>query len=116
MSRAPPAWTVVITNAAEADLTSIYDYIADRAGADVAFRFTQRIEDYCLGFADVPERGTRRDDLRPGLRTIGFRRRATILFELDRRKKQVVILGIYYAGRSLEGEASSERAGGQESD
>jgi len=32
----------------------------------------------------MPERGTKRDDLRLGLRTVGFRRRAMILFEIDR--------------------------------
>jgi hypothetical protein len=48
-----------------------------------------------------PERGTQRNDLRPGLRTVGYRRRATILFELDQQARKVVILGIYYAGRSF---------------
>ncbi len=94
-------WTVIISESAEADLLAIYRYISDRAGEDTALRFVDRIEDYCLGFATVPERGTRRDDLRPGLRTVGFRRRATILFEVDTRVHQVVIHGIYYAGRSF---------------
>jgi toxin ParE1/3/4 len=97
----PAVWSVVITASAEADLVAIYDYIAERAGADIAYRFAQNIEAYCLGMADVPERGTRRDDLRPGLRTVGFRRRATILFQLDRKAQEVVILGIYYAGRNF---------------
>ena len=34
--------------------------------------------------------------LRPGLRTVGFRRRATILFEVDRDKHRVIIHGVYY--------------------
>jgi plasmid stabilization system protein ParE len=72
------------------------------AREDIALRFAERIEAYCLGFAAAPERGTSRDDLRPGLRTVGFRRRATILFEVRRDARQVVIHGIYYAGRSVE--------------
>lgn len=96
-------YAVIFSAAAEADLYAIYDYIAERAGAQIALRFIESIEHYCLGFADTPERGTRRDDLRPGLRTVGFRRRATILFAVDRAARQVVIHGIYYAGRSLEG-------------
>jgi toxin ParE1/3/4 len=116
MSPHSAGWTVLITKTAEADLIAIYDYIAGRAGAGIAFRFTRRIEEYCLGFADVPERGTRRDDLRPGLRTVGFRRRATILFELDRRKKQVVILGIRYAGQNFEAEAGEDDDPKPESD
>jgi plasmid stabilization system protein ParE len=94
-------YKVVITDAAEADLQSIYDHIAGRASADTALRFVESIEDYCLGFSHVPERGTRRDELRPGLRTVGFRRRATILFSVDNKALHVVIHGIYYGGRNI---------------
>ena len=96
-------YTVIFSASAKADLFAIYDYVADRAGTEIAFRFAERIEAYCLGFATAPERGTLRDDLRPGLRTVGLRRRATILFEVRHDARQVVIHGIYYAGRSLEG-------------
>jgi len=96
-------YAVIFSTAAEADLFAIYDYIAERAGGAIALRFVESIETYCLAFAHSPERGTRRDELRPGLRTVGFRRRATILFEVDRDARRVVIHGIYYAGRSLEG-------------
>lgn len=104
-------WTVVFSEAAEDDLNAIYDYIAERAGADIALRFVGRIEEYCRGFATVPKRGTRRDDLRPGLRTVGFRRRATILIELDEGARRVIIHGIYYAGRSLSDEATDDAEG-----
>jgi toxin ParE1/3/4 len=97
------AYAVIITDPAEADLLAIYTYIEERAGTAIAQRFVDRIEQYCLGFAEVPKRGTRRDDLRRGLRTVGFRRRATILFEVDDQARKVVIHGIYYAGRSIEG-------------
>lgn len=96
-------YTVIFSTQAEADLFAIYDYIAERAGAEIALRFAESIEEYCLGFARTPERGIKRDDLRPGLRTVGFRRRATILFQVDRAAQRVVIHGIYYAGRSFEG-------------
>lgn len=101
-------WSVVFSAAAEADLVAIYDYIAERGGPAVALRFVERIEAYCLDFSTMPERGTRRDDLRAGLRTVGFRRRATILFEVDEKVRRVVIHGIYYAGRSFKGEAEDE--------
>ena len=96
-------YAVIFSAPAEADLFAIYDYIAQRAGAAIALRFVESIEIYCLGFAHAPERGMRRDDLRPGLRTVGFRRRATILFEVDIAARRVVIHGVYYGGRSLEG-------------
>ena len=47
-----------------------------------------------------PARGTRRDDIRPGLRTIGFERRATIAFRIVGR--EVVIIRIFYGGRDFE--------------
>lgn len=96
-------YTVVFSVPAEADLFAIYDYIAKRAGADIALHFIESIEAYCLGFTNMPERGTKRDDLRPGLRTVGFRRRVTVLFQVNRKTREVVIHGIYYAGRNLEG-------------
>lgn len=95
-------YTVVFSLPAEADLEAIHDYIAGRAGSALALKFIEGIESYCLGFSDAPERGTRRDDLRRGLRTVGFRRRATILFEVEPMRKRVVILGVYYAGRNFE--------------
>lgn len=96
-------FTVVFSAPAKADLFAIYDYIFERAGAEIALRFFESIEAYCSGFSNMPERGTKRDDLRPGLRTVGFRRRATILFEVERNAGRVVIHGIYYGGRNLEG-------------
>ena len=47
-----------------------------------------------------PERGTRRDDLGSGLRTVGFERRATIVFRVE--KDAVDIVRILYGGRDLE--------------
>jgi toxin ParE1/3/4 len=95
-------YTVIISAAAEADLVAIFDYIAERAGERIASRFVDRIEAYCNGFATAPVRGTSRSDLRPGLRTVGFRRRATILFEVDHQQRRVIIHGVYYGGRSFE--------------
>ena len=45
-------------------------------------------------------RGMARDDLRPGLRVVGFRRRVTIAFAIT--EETVEILGIYYGGRDYE--------------
>jgi len=47
-----------------------------------------------------PKRGTRRDDLGPGLRAVGFERRATIVFRVE--KDAVDIVRILYGGRDLE--------------
>ena len=47
-----------------------------------------------------PERGTRRDDLRPGLRTTTYRRRVTIAFHVT--ETTVAIDRVLYGGRDLD--------------
>ena len=84
---------------ARADLLALYDYSADRAGESVAPGYISRIEDDLQGFRTFPERGTRRDDLRPGLRTVGFGRTLTIAFHID--SPRVVIDRLLYGGRDL---------------
>jgi toxin ParE1/3/4 len=85
---------------AEADLFGLYDYIAEQAGTAVAGAYIDRIEAACLALATFPERGTQRDDIRPGLRTMGFERRATIAFHV--LENEVVILRIFYGGQDWE--------------
>ena len=79
------------------DLLAIYDWIADAASPESALGYLQRLETFIAGFDVASERGTRRDDVRPGLRTIGFERRATIAFAVA--ADRVSILRVFYAGR-----------------
>lgn len=83
-----------------ADLQSIYDYIAPRGGERIARDYVARLYAYCLDFRVFPERGVRRDDLRPGLRLIGYRRQATIAFAM--LGNNVTILRIFQRGRDIE--------------
>jgi toxin ParE1/3/4 len=69
---------------AEADLFGLYRFIAEEAGHGVAGADIDRIEAACMALETFPERGTRRDDIRPGLRTMGFERRATIVFQVKK--------------------------------
>jgi toxin ParE1/3/4 len=85
---------------AEADLLALYRYIAETTGLDVAGNYIDRIEVACLGLATFPNRGFRRDDLAPGLRTIAFERRVTIAYRVA--KTRVEIVTIAYAGRDFE--------------
>ena len=73
---------VIFSPEALQDLFELYDYIAADSGATRARGYTDRIVAACLGLVTFPEGGTRRDDLRPGLRTTTFRRRATIAFHI----------------------------------
>jgi toxin ParE1/3/4 len=69
------ARSVVFAPEALVDLRDLYDLIADASLPERAFAYVERLRRYCLGLAGFPERGTRRDAIRPGLRTIGYRRR-----------------------------------------
>ena len=71
-----------------------------RTGDDRALAYVERLENYCLGFSNFPERGTARDDLLPGLRIAGFERRVTVAFHLS--KGLVTFDRILYGGRNFE--------------
>lgn len=85
---------------AEADLFGLYRYIAEESGGAVAGAYIDRLEAACLALETFPKCGTRRDDIRPGLRTMGFERRATIVFQV--LEAEVVIVRILYGGRDYE--------------
>src|SRR5206468_12471014 len=85
---------------AEADLFGLYGYIAEQAGNEIAGGYIDRIEAACMALEIFPERGTRRDDILPGLRTVGFERRATLVFRVT--KVEVVILRVFYGGQDYE--------------
>jgi len=85
---------------AERDLTELFDFIASAATPEVAHRYIDDLITFCEGLARVPSGGTARDDIRPGLRTTGFRGRVLIAFAAI--EGTVVILGIYYGGRDYE--------------
>lgn len=93
---------VVFSPEVEADLEAIYDFIADAAAPSVAISFVERLETFCVGMALASERGHRRDDVRRGLRIVGFERRITIAFTVS--AEAVTILRIFYAGRDWETE------------
>lgn len=85
---------------AEDDLLSLYDYIAVQAGRRTAGDYIARIEAACMSLRNAPLRGTPRDDIKPGLRVIGFERRAVIAFRVVR--SEVVIVRVFYGGRDYE--------------
>ena len=90
---------VVFSPEAAADLFNLYEYIARHSGPARAIGYISRIEAHCAGFKFSAERGTKRDDLRPGLRIAGFERRLTIAFHVD--PDAVIIDRILYGGRDV---------------
>lgn len=91
------AYRIRLTKEAEADLQSIYLWIATHASPITARSYINRIVEYMQSFELFPERGTIRDDICPGLRFVGFERRISIAFVIE--ANDVVILRILYAGQ-----------------
>lgn len=91
---------IVFAPEAQNDLKQLYLFVAERSDPERAMAYVDRIETYCGGFANFPERGVRRDDLFPGLRVVGFERRVTIAFHVD--METVTFLRILYGGRDID--------------
>lgn len=90
---------VVLLDEASNDLTTLGVYIASDSGVTVANRYLDRLYAACMSLAHFPERGTKRDDISPGLRTVGFEHRATIVFRV--LKTRVEIVTVAYGGRDF---------------
>lgn len=91
---------VIFSPEAESQLVTLYFHIAEAASPKIAAKYTEDIVKECESLRTLPHRGTRRDSIRAGLRTMGFRRRVTIAFEVA--EDLVTILGVYYGGFDFE--------------
>ena len=81
-------------------MLSLYRYIAGEASPEIAERYLSAIVELCEKLEDFALRGTPRNDIRPGLRTIPFKRRITIAYAVT--DDRVIVLGIYYGGLYFE--------------
>lgn len=91
---------VVFTPEAEAHLEELYTYIAEAANAQVAQDYVEALIVHCEALDEFPYRGLARDDIRPGLRTMSFRKRTVIAFAV--LGETVAIVGIFHGGRDYE--------------
>lgn len=92
---------VVFAPEAEAQLIQMYRYLASAAGPEIATKYTNAVVSYCESLTTFPERGTRRDDIRPGLRITHHRGRTSIAFAVQ--PERVEIVGIFHGGRDYTG-------------
>lgn len=95
-------YTVVFAPEAEDDLVELYEYVAEHGSPTIAARYTEALVEYCEGLGNFAHRGTRRDDIRPGLRITNYKHSAVIAFEVNESRNSVAILGVYYGGRDYE--------------
>ena len=96
------AFAVTFTPRAERQLADLYTYIAIHSGEARAEAFVGEIVADCLSLTVFPERGTKRDDIRPGVRVKGHARRVSIAFSINMRDEVVAIHGVFYGGQDFE--------------
>lgn len=65
---------------------SATNYIAAAVSPKIAERYTSSIVAYCESLQDFLLRGTRRDDVRPGLRITNYKKRAVIAFSATHKR------------------------------
>ena len=93
-------YRVRLADAAEADLRNIFETISERASPTIARGYVNRILRYIGGFDVFPQRGRVRNNIRRGLRIVGFERRVGIAFVVE--DDEVVVLRILYGGQRFE--------------
>ena len=79
--------------------THVERWTEDRALAD---RTVDAIRAFVAELGQLPHQGTRRDDLRDGLRIAAFKKRTAIAFEVDDQAKTITVLRVFYGGEDYE--------------
>lgn len=75
--------TVLLSPLAVQDLIALHRWITGEADRTIADGYLDRIERKMAGLAQFPLRGTPRDDLAPGVRTLVFERRVIIAYRVE---------------------------------
>ena len=94
-------YQVVFTPRAERQLAELYSFIVENGSVTRAQDFVGGIIADCLTLATFPERGTKREDIRPNLRVKGYKRRVSIAFSVDADSGMVAIHGVFYGGQDF---------------
>jgi plasmid stabilization system protein ParE len=83
------------------DLREIWALVNANDGTERADKLTAKIEAFCFRLVDIPFIGTRHDERRAGLRSVGIRglRTGTVLFVSN--AESVTVLRIGYLGRNV---------------
>src|SRR5580765_2058486 len=93
------SYQVAFSPEAEEQLAELYRYIAATASPDIAVRYTKAIVSYCESLRMFPQRGTKRDDVRPSLRITHYK---NTVIAFDVAADQVSIIGVFYGGQNYE--------------
>lgn len=80
------------------DLDWIVEWISDYAGTSSAAAKLDEIEKTIRSFALIPHKGSRRDEIAPGLRAIPAGRKGMVVFAVDDDQREVLIYAVSYGG------------------
>jgi len=80
------------------DLDAIAHWILDYAGPDAAAHKLSEIEAVIATLKTTPHKGSRRDEIAPGLRAIPAGRKAVIAFVVDDDIAEVLVYAVTYGG------------------
>jgi plasmid stabilization system protein ParE len=90
---------VLLSPEARTDLKELHAYIAHRSTRRTAANYLRRLRKFSEELAIAPHCGEQREHLRPGLRSIGFEGRVSILFAVFDTEQIVEIESFLYGGR-----------------
>jgi toxin ParE1/3/4 len=96
---------IVYLPTATRDLREIAGWIADRTSNSFAVHYVERIQERIETLSHGGERGTLRNDVRPGLRVIGIMKSVTLAFFIE--EDAVMIARVLYGGRNWQQDLSS---------
>ncbi len=94
------AFAVEFAPEAVQQLEQLEEYIAGQGAPRVASAYVDAIVTFCESLQTFPDRGTQRDDIRPGLRVTNYKGSTVIAFAVI--GEVVYIIGIFYGGQDYE--------------
>ena len=90
---------VRLSQDAELDLDNIYRFVRRQSQSTaIARAYVTRLQNFLAAFETFPERGSLYNDIRPGLRRVGFEGRISVAFIVD--DGEVLVLRLLYAGQA----------------
>jgi plasmid stabilization system protein ParE len=93
-------YRVVFSRRVRAQLGNIRNYLSVHADGETAERIVGALVNRCLELDTFPDRGTLHEELGKGVRTVPFRRNATIGYVVA--ETDVIIIGLSWRGQPLE--------------
>ena len=103
------SWRVVFHPEVRRDLVAIARLIEDYAGRPTALRKIDEIEAVVHALAENPRRGTKRNEIAPGLRALPAGRRGVVAFGVEEEERVVLVYAITYGGADWMGRVRSRR-------